>query len=56
MIWEIMVSYTFRHRYAKASHAAATQLNIIIATAMVHTTEVHNQSYARLIPDGSAEM
>ena len=55
MIGEGMVSYTFRHRYAKASHVACIpQTNI--AAAMGHTTEVHYQSYARFIPDGAADL
>tara|TARA_Y100001968_G_scaffold288223_1_gene290281 strand:+ start:72 stop:197 length:126 start_codon:yes stop_codon:yes gene_type:complete len=27
-----------------------------ISLAMVHTTEVHYQSYARFIPDGTTDM
>ena len=55
MIGEVLVPYTFRHRYAKASHAAGIPLTNI-AAAMGHTTEVHHQSYARFIPDGTADM
>jgi len=55
MIGEVLVPYTFRHRYAKASHAAGIPLTNI-ATAMGHTTEVHHQSYARFIPDGTADL
>ena len=52
---ELLVLYTFRHRYAKASHAAGIPL-INITAAMGHTSEVHHQSYARFIPDGTADM
>jgi integrase len=55
MIGEVLVPYTFRHRYAKASHAAGIPLTNI-AAAMGHTTEVHHQSYARFIPDGTADL
>ena len=55
MIGEMLFPYTFRHRYAKASHAAGIPLTNISA-AMGHTTEVHHQSYARFIPDGTADM
>ncbi len=50
MIGEVLVPYTFRHRYAKPSHAAGIPLTNI-AAAMGHTTEVHDQSYARFIPN-----
>ena len=55
MIEEVLVPYTLRHRYAKASHAAGIPLTNI-AAAMGHTTEVHRQSYARFIPDGTADL
>ena len=55
MIEEVLVPYTFRHRYAKASHAAGIPL-INIAAAICHTTVVHHQSYARYIPDGTANL
>ena len=55
MIGEVLVLYTFRHRFAKASHAAGIQLSNI-AAAMDHTTEVHHQSYARFIPGGTADL
>ena len=55
MIGEVLVPYTFRHHYSKASHAAGIpQTNI--SAAMSHTTEVHHQSYARFIPDGTADL
>ena len=53
MIDEVLVPYTFRHRYAKAFNAGGIPLTSIAAD-MVHTTEVHHQSYARFIPDGTA--
>ena len=55
MIGEVLVPYTFRHRYAKASHAASIPLPNIVA-AMGHTTEVHHQSHARFIPDCTADL
>ena len=55
MIGEVLVLYTFRHRYAKASHAAGVPLSNI-AAAMDHTTEVPHQSYARFIPGGTADL
>ena len=55
MITEILVPDTFTHRYAKASHTAGMPLTNIDAP-MVHTTEVHHQSYARFIPDGTADL
>ena len=51
-----LVSYLpLRHRYANASHAAGIPLSNI-AAAMDHTTEVHHQSYARYIPDGTVDL
>ena len=50
---EQLTPYSFRHRYAKAMHAA----NIPIANiseAMGHTIEVHLKSYARFKPDATA--
>ena len=55
MIGEVLVPYTFRHHYAKVSHAAGIPLTSIPA-AMGHTTEVHDQSYARFIPGGTADL
>ncbi len=55
MIEGVLVPYTFRHRYAKASHAAGIPLTNI-SVAMGQTTEVHHQSYARFIPDGTADL
>ena len=55
MIGEVLVLYTFRHRYAKASHAAGIPL-INITAAMGHTSEVHHQRYERFIPGGTADL
>ena len=55
MIGEVLVPYTFRHRYAKDSHAAGIPL-INIAAAMGHTTEMHYQTYVRFIPVGTADL
>jgi len=46
-----LVPYAFRHRYAKASHAAGLPV-ASIAAAMGHTVQVHLQAYARFVPDG----
>ena len=54
-IGEVLVPYAFRHRYAKASHAAGFPVSNI-AAAMGHTLEVHLESYARFIPDGTADL
>ncbi len=55
MIGEVLVPYTFRHRYVKTFHDAGISLTNI-AAHMGHTTEVHHQSYARFIPEGTADM
>lgn len=52
---EKLVPYTFRHRYAKESHAAGIPI-ANIAAAMGHTVEVHLQSYARFTPDATADL
>ena len=54
-IGEVLVPYTFRHRYAKQSHAAGFPVSNI-AAAMGHTIEVHLESYSRFIPDGTADL
>ena len=49
------VPYSFRHRYAKESHAnGAPTPNI--AEAMGHTVPVHMQNYARFTPDATTEI
>ena len=55
MIGEVSAPYTFKHRFAKALHDSGIPLTII-ADAMDHNTEVHHQSYARFIPDGTANL
>ena len=55
MIAEVIVPYTFRHLYAKAFHAGGMPLTNI-SSDIDHTTEVHHQSYARFIPDGTADL
>jgi integrase len=52
---EALVPYTFRHRYAKASHAGGLPI-ANIAAAMGHTVEVHLVSYARFAPDATADL
>ena len=52
---EVLVPYTFRHRYAKLSHAAGFPVSNI-AAAMWHSIEVHLESYARFVPDGTADL
>ena len=54
-IGEVLVSYTIRHLYAKASYADWFFL-IKISSAMGQSTEVHYQNYARFIPDGTADL
>jgi integrase len=48
-------SYGFRHRYAKASHAAGFP-TADIAKSMGHTLGVHEDNYARFMPDRTAEL
>ncbi len=55
MIDEVLVLYTSMHRYAKPSHAAVFPLTKIV-DAIGHTKEVHHQSYARFIPNGTADL
>jgi len=55
MIGEVLVPYTFRHRYAKTSHDGGIPLTKL-AAAKYQTREVHHQSYARFIPDGTADL
>ena len=55
MIGQVLVPYTFRRRYTKASHAVVIPLPSI-AVVIGHTTEVHHQSYERFIPDGTADL
>ncbi|MDC3069453.1 site-specific integrase [Prochlorococcus sp. AH-736-D21] len=54
-VGEVLVPYSFRHRYAKQSHAAKFPLSNI-CKAMGHTQDVHFQNYSKFIPDGTSEM
>ena len=54
-IGEVLVPYSFRHRYAKQSHAEKFPL-ANICKAMGHSQEVHLQNYSKFIPDGTSEM
>ncbi len=54
-IGEVLVPYSFRHRYAKQSHARRLPMTNI-CEAMGHTQEVHIQNYSKFIPDGTSEM
>ncbi len=55
---EVLVPYTFRHRYAKASHQKNDPVIPLanIASAMGHTIPVHLENYARFTPDRTAEL
>ena len=51
---EVLVSYAFRHRYAKIAHSRSVEMNLTIkdiAFVMGHTVEVHQQNYARFMPE-----
>ena len=52
---EVLKPYTFRHLYAKASHAEGLPI-VNIAQAMGHTIEGHLGSYARFKPDATADL
>ena len=52
---ETLTPYSFRHRYAKRSHAMNLPLANICA-AMGHTIEVHLKSYARFKPDATQDL
>ena len=55
---EELVPYAFRHRFAKTAHARSVELGLSIreiSFVMGHTPEVHQQSYARFIPDGVSD-
>ena len=54
MIIELLVPYTFRNHFAKASHARGIPLTNIV-TAMGQITKVHYPSYGRLIPNDTAD-
>ena len=55
---EDLVPYAFRHRYAKVAHSRSVELGLTIkdiSFVMGHTSEVHQQNYARFIPDGISD-
>ena len=55
---EELVPYAFRHRFAKVAHERSTELGLSIkdiSFVMGHTSEVHQQNYARFIPDGISD-
>jgi integrase len=52
---ESLKAYSFRHRYAKQSHAQGFPV-ANIAAAMGHTVEVHLQNYARFTPDATTDL
>ncbi|WP_320664632.1 site-specific integrase [Prochlorococcus sp. MIT 1223] len=54
-IKQVLKPYTFRHRYAKESHAAGFPI-ANICKAMGHSIEVHLGNYARFTPDGTADL
>ena len=54
-VGEVLVPYSFRHRYAKQSHSEGFPL-ANICKAMGHTQDVHFQNYSKFIPDGTSEM
>ena len=54
-IGEVLVLYSFRHRYSKTSDTEGFPLDNI-CYARSHSLEVHLQNYSRFIPDGTSEM
>ena len=54
-IEEVLVPYSFRHRFAKQSHAQKFPL-ANICNAMGHTLEVHLQNYSKFMPDDTSGM
>ena len=55
---EVLVPYTFRHCYVKASHQKNDPVIPLanIASAMGHTIPVHLENYARFTPDRTADL
>ena len=49
MIGDVLVTYTFRHRYTKSSNVHGIPLTNISAAKGL-TTEVSHQSYLRFVP------
>ena len=54
-IGEVLVPYSFRHRYSKASHEEGFPM-ANICKAMDHSQEVQLQNYSEFVPDGNSEM
>lgn len=52
---EHLTSYSFRHRFAKQSHAAGIPIANICET-MGHKIDVHLKSYAQFKPSGTADL
>ena len=52
---QVAVPYSFRHRYAKESHAMGLPVSNI-AEAMGHSPQVHWQNYSRFAPDKTADL
>ena len=52
---QVAKPYSFRHRYAKESHAMGFPISNI-AEAMGHTVEVHMDNYSRFAPDSTGEI
>ena len=54
-IWEVLVFYSFRHKYSKASHAKGFHITNIYK-GMGHSQDVQLQNYSKFIPDRTSEM
>ena len=54
-IREVLVLYSFRHRYSKTPHAEGFNITNIFK-AMGHSQEVQLQNYSKFIPYGTSEM
>ena len=52
---QVAKPYSFRHRYAKESHAMGFPISNI-AEAMGHTVQVHMENYSRFIPDSTSDL
>ena len=52
---QVAVPYSFRHRYAKESHAMGLPVSNIAET-MGHSPQVHWQNYSRFAPDKTADL
>ena len=52
---QVAKPYSFRHRYARESHAMRIPTSNI-AEAMGHSVPVHEQNYSRFTPDGTSDL